>query len=118
MFWEKTVNNQGQSSFLRKLVKWALVFCVALSLVIIVVYAAGNDFADETLFFLLWVLRCVSIFICMLSILSMIFNILLAVRGPSPVLILCIILYFLGILWGAALVVFNSLIVVIAGGNL
>jgi len=124
VIWKKTGKPEPEAKgrakpglLLRKLLKWVLVFCIVLSLVAIVFYVKDTDSTDETLFFLLWVLRCVSIFICVLSVLSMIFNICLVFRNPSFVLVLGIVLYLLAALWGAALIAFNSFIVVIAGGN-
>ncbi|MCL2065992.1 MAG: hypothetical protein FWG99_00810 [Treponema sp.] len=104
--------------FLRILVKRGFIASLVLSLVVSIIYLAGVDFSDETLFFLLWALRILSFFVFAFSLHSLILITRNYIKGTAPVSITAIILYVLSALLGAGLIVFNAFIVAIAGGNI
>ena len=100
------------------LTKAALIISLAASLIIAFIYLTGANFSDETLFFLLWALRVSSIFVIVFSLFLLIYSIRNFALKPAPCRALAISLYFLSVLFGAGLIVFNSFIVAIAGGNI
>jgi hypothetical protein len=103
--------------FFQALVKWGLVVNLALSLITLAVYVSGADFTEEFLFVLLWVMRCVPVFVCIFSLFSLVSSIRRMIRRPAAASALVIALYFLSFLWGSGLIVFSAFIAAIAGGN-
>jgi len=103
--------------FFQALVKWGLVASLALSLVTLAVYVSGADFTDEFLFLLLFVMRCVPVFVVIFSLYSLVASIGRMIRKPAAAPALGIALYFLSFLWGSGLIVFSAFIAAIAGGN-
>ena len=103
--------------YVRILVKWGLVISLVLSLASLVVYLSGADFTDEILFLLLWLLRCLSVFVCVFSLYSLLSSIRRMIHGSSAAFVLTIALYFVSFLWGAGLIVFSTFMVALAEGN-
>jgi|TergutMp193P3_1026864.scaffolds.fasta_scaffold01282_5 hypothetical protein len=95
---------------------WVLLFSLTFSLLAFVVYLAEPGFSDETLFFLLAVLRYSSFLVFVCSVYLMIAGICRFIRWPSVMFFLGIFLYLLGALYGACIIIIDAFIISITGG--
>ncbi|GHV96557.1 hypothetical protein AGMMS50293_28770 [Spirochaetia bacterium] len=99
------------------LIKGGLVFTLGLTIFTLILYTLGIHFTDRTLFLLLRVLRYLAFLVCLFSLCALGFSIRLMIRGHWIRRIPGICLYLLTGTFGAILVIFNSFIIALAGGN-
>ena len=100
------------------LVVWVLAVSFALSIITLVIYIAETDFSDETLFFLLDILRYSSFSVCVCSIFLLIIYIVRIIHSPSLLSALGIVLSFCFALYGAGIIIIEAIIISFTGGNL
>ena len=98
-------------------VVWGLIYGFNLSLITLIIYIADLDLPDNILFLLLAILRYSSVLVCVFSIYLIITNIIRLIRRPNTASALKIVLFFLSLLYGAGIIVFNAFIAAIAGGK-
>jgi len=94
-----------------------LVICLAISAVTLFFYLSETDFSDETLLWLLSILRISSFFIVVCSVYLLITCILNLIRKPSVLPVMGIFMFTFFTLYGACLIVLEAIIISITGGN-
>ena len=96
---------------------WILAVSFVFSLITLIAYLSELDYSDETLFFLLSVLRYSSFFVCVSSIYLLIACIIQIIRSPSIRSAAGIFLFILSALYGAGMIILDAFITSISGGN-
>jgi hypothetical protein len=99
------------------IVSWMLFFSLAVSLTALVVYLMDINYNDNILNFLLTVLRYSSYTICTLSLYKFLFNLFYFFRRPSVSYAFKIVLSLVFIAYGLIIIFLETIISVIAGGN-
>ena len=94
-----------------------LVFCFTLSLLTFIVYSTEAGFPDETMFFLLAVLRYSSFLVCVCSLFLLAVCVARVIRKPSVSSIVGIIVFLFCALYGACIIIIDAFIISITGGN-
>ena len=94
-----------------------LYLCLFISLVTLAVYLLEINFNDTTLFILLVVLRYSSFLVCGFSLYKLIINVYHTFRDPSVSRAVKIFIYLAFIIYGMLVILFETFITVIAGGN-
>ena len=94
---------------------WILIISFIVSLFTLIIYIQESDFSDETLFLLLLILRYSSFLLCICAFYKILVNIF-RIRSLRAAGIIKIIVYFLFILYGLAIIFLETVIVVISGG--
>jgi hypothetical protein len=95
---------------------WILSIGILISMTVLVIYMAENDYSDDTLFFLLAVLRYSAFFICVCSIYLLVDSIVLLVRFSTVFYIVRIVFSFLCLIYGAGIIIMDAVIISITEG--
>ncbi|MCL2800874.1 MAG: hypothetical protein FWD28_03865 [Treponema sp.] len=96
---------------------WILVICFAVSFTSLIVYLIEIDFSDETLFFLLSVMRYSSFMVFICSIYKLLLNFYRIIFRKQPFIYQKIIAYILFLIYGLGIFLMEAFIVVISRGN-
>jgi len=96
---------------------WILAVCLSVSVMTLIFYLAEADFSDETLFWLLSILRYSSFFVCICSVYLIIAGICNIIRQPSVLSVMGVFMFLFFALYGACVIVIDALIISITGGN-
>ncbi|MDR0444094.1 MAG: hypothetical protein LBH44_11890 [Treponema sp.] len=111
------MENSGKNYKIRQNpVSWGLVLSFLLSFVTLLVYLSESDFTDETIFFLLSVIRYSAFFVAACSAYLLITVLRHLKDRPCALSILGIVLFLCSFLYGAGITIINVFIVTIAGG--
>jgi hypothetical protein len=95
-----------------------LYLCLVVSLATFVIYLfSGAYYSDRILFFLLVILRYSSFILCVCSLYKLLVNTYHFFRRPSVSRAMKNLLYLVFIIFGIGIIIFESIISVIAGGN-
>jgi hypothetical protein len=94
-----------------------LYLCLVISLVTLVIYLLDLNLSDKSLFILLIVLKYSSTILCICSLYRLIVNIYHIIRRPSFLRAMKNLLYLVFIIYGTIVVLLETFISVIAGGN-
>ena len=98
-----------------------VLFFLALTIAIFVIYIIGSipdpGISDRILFLLLRLLWYSSLLLCLFSLFSLGYKVRRLVNRPSLRIALGVMLYFTAGVFGAALAIINSFIIVASGGN-
>nr|AGS52984.1 hypothetical protein [uncultured bacterium contig00030] len=89
---------------------WILALSFFISMVTLGVYLTENDFSDETLFFLLFILRYSSFVVCICSVYLLIDSIICFVRRSSVLFVIRIIVSFFCVLYGVGIIIMDAFI--------
>jgi hypothetical protein len=100
----------------RKTAGWVILFSFLVSLFTLIVYFLETGFADKELFLLLAILRYSSFSVFVSSMFFFITGIIILVKKVSVILILQVFLSFLGIFYGAGIIVVDAFISTITNG--
>jgi hypothetical protein len=96
---------------------YMLLFSFAVSVITLIVYFAESEFSDETLFFLLAVLRYSSFLVCVCSLFLLIEGIGRIIKKPSVLSVVKTVLFLFSALYGAGIIIIDAFILSITGGN-
>jgi len=96
---------------------WVLALGFGVSIITLAVYLAEQGYSDETLFFLLAVLRYSSFLVCICSVYMLIVCIISTIRRPSLLSAAGIFLSVCSALYGAGIIIIDAVIIFITGGN-
>ena len=96
---------------------WILAACLSISTAALFFYLSETDFSDETLFWLLSVLRYSSFFVCICSVYLFITGIFNFFRKPSVLSVMGVFMFLFFALYGACIIVVDAFIISITGGN-
>jgi hypothetical protein len=94
-----------------------LYLCLVVSITILLVYLLDLNYTDQTLFFMLVILRYSSFILCIFSLYKLIINLFHTFRSPSVMRAMKMLVYLLFIFYGIFIILFESFIVTISGGN-
>ena len=94
-----------------------LYMSLIVSLTTLVFYFMEINYSDNFLYFLLVILRYSSFILCVCSLYKLLVNIFHFFRRPSLLRAMKNLLYLAFIFYGVVIILFESFIVVIAGGN-
>jgi hypothetical protein len=83
---------------------------IFISMFALVVYLTETDFSDETLFFLLAVLRYSSFFVCICSVYLLVDSIVFLVRSPSLLNVIRMIVSLCCVLYGSGILIMDAFI--------
>lgn len=101
----------------RNLATWAYRLCLIISLGTLVIYLLDLYYNDTFLYLLLIILRYTAFLLCTFSLYKLVLNIIHTFRRPSFSRVIKTLIYTLIIIYGAFIILMESLISVIAGGN-
>jgi len=90
---------------------------LAFSLSALAVYLLDFNLNDRTLFILLAIMRYSSFILCICSFYKMLVNIYHIIRRPSLLRVMKCLLYFIFIIYGIIVILLETVISVVAGGN-
>jgi hypothetical protein len=90
-------------------------FIVSLSSFII--YSQDISYSDQTLFFMLIIMRYSSFILCICSLYKLLVNSIHFFRSPSVLHVIKNIFFLIFIIYGAFIIFYESFITVLAGGN-
>jgi hypothetical protein len=107
----------GILQFIKIKTKWVLLLFLAVSLSALVIYLLDFNYTDNTLFFLLYVIRYSSLILCVFAFYKLLVNIYHIFRRISFFRVLKALLYLLIIVYAAAVIFIEAFIAVISGGN-
>jgi|TergutMp193P3_1026864.scaffolds.fasta_scaffold02066_5 hypothetical protein len=96
---------------------WILIFSFTVSAVILIIFLAEAVFRDETLYFLLIILRYSAFIICFCSLYKLVLSAYRFFRAPSVSRALKFLVFFGFFAYGAGLIFLESFINVISRGN-
>jgi hypothetical protein len=94
-----------------------LYLCFAVSLTTLVIYLLDLNLSDKSLFILLIVLRYSSFILCICSLYKLLVNIYHIVRRPSLLRAIKSLLYLFFIAYGTVVILLETFVSVISGGN-
>jgi len=97
--------------------KTLLYLCLTVSLAALVLYLLDMNLSDTTLYFLLLVLRYSSFILCVCSLFKLIINIYHTIRRPSLLRAMKCFLYLFFIAYGIAVILLETFVSVVSGGN-
>ena len=89
----------------------------AVSIITLIIYFAETGYSDESLLFLLTVIRYSSFMVCLCSVYLLIFCIVRIIRKPSFLSAMGILLSFCSALYGAGIIIIDAFIISFMGGN-
>ncbi|MDR0504098.1 MAG: hypothetical protein LBH16_12355 [Treponema sp.] len=102
---------------LRRPCLWVLLGSFIFSLAAFIAYYKENELSDEKLFYLLSFIRYSSFLVCICSVFLLITSIIRLIRSPSVLPVLEVVLSIFSAIYGAAIFLFNVIIISITGGN-
>jgi len=123
---EQTGNKSERKNRVRQWIfalffKHGVLYTLAFSIIVFALYMIGSMsdpvFSDDMLFFLLRLLQYSSLLLCVFSLFSLGAKVRRLVYHPSLRNFVGLFLYFIAGLFGAALAMFNSFIIVASKGN-
>nr|AGS53161.1 hypothetical protein [uncultured bacterium contig00060] len=94
-----------------------LYLCLAVSLAALIAYLMDRDYSDKTLFMLLLIMRYSASVLCICSLYKLLFNAFHFLRRPSVLRAMKNLLYLFFIAYGVLIIIIESFITIIAGGN-
>jgi len=97
--------------------KTLLYLCLTVSLAALALYLLDMNLNDTTLYFLLLVLRYSAFILCVCSLFKLIINIYHTVRRPSLLRVMKCLLYLFFIVYGAVIILLETFVSVVSGGN-
>jgi len=96
---------------------WILTAALTVSVMTLISYLLETDFSDEVLYQLLSVVKYSSFFVCICSVYLVIAGICHAIRRPSVLSVLGVLMFIFFAAYGACMVFIEAVIVLISGGN-
>jgi len=108
---------QDLDSKYRSSAVWMLAVFLSISVIALIFYLIETDLPDETLFWLLSILRYSSFFVCICSVYLIIAGILKIICKPSLLSVLGVFMFILFAIYGACIIVIDTFIISISGGN-
>jgi len=95
---------------------WVLLLCFCVSLAALIIYLIEINLSDKTLFLLLTVIRYSSFMVCICAFYKLFVKVFYSVKDRKFYLVK-ILIYLVLIVYGVVIIMMQSFIIALAGGN-